>query len=434
MPTIKLTDAAAKRLKAPAGSRVDYFDATLPGFALRVSGATDRAPEGRRTWTLFYRYGGVQRRLTLEPPYPALGLAEARRKAGDALATLAEGKDPGAAKADVKAAAARAPDTITRVVDLFIKRHLEGRKRAPRYVEETRRNFSNHVLPRWGERDIRTITRRDVIELLDAVMDDGSTVRDGTGKRRKVPGGPIAANRVLAATRALFNFALKRAIIESTPAALVDRPGAEITRDRTLTADEIRPIWEAASALGYPFGQFFRLVLITGQRRNEVARMRWCDLNFDEALWTLPAVATKAGRAHVVPLAPLAIEILTTLPRHADTPFVFTTRGRASISGYSKAKYRIDRAVTEARGGEPLSPWTIHDLRRTAATEMARLGVSRFVVGRVLNHADRGVTSIYDRHAYLAEKRHALQVWAASLGNLTRPPSANVVAMRRAMP
>jgi integrase len=430
MPRLKLTDAAVQRLKAPPGGRIDYFDASLPGFALRVAGKTDRAPEGRRTWTLFYRYGGSQRRLTLEPPYPALGLAEARRKAGDALAMLSDGKDPGTAKADAKAAAARAPDTVDQVVDLFTRRHLEGRKRAQRYVQETRRNFSNHVLPRWGGRDICAITRRDVVELLDAVMDGGSIVKDETGKRRKVPGGPIAANRVLAAIRALFNFALKRGIIQSTPAALVDRPGAEITRNRVLTADEMRAIWRAAGELGYPFGQFFQLALITGQRRDEVARMRWVDLNLDEALWTLPPEATKAGRAHVVPLAPLAIQILAAMPRRADSPFVFTTRKRASISGFSKAKLRIDNAVTKARDGEALPPWTIHDLRRTAATEMARVGVSRFVIGRVLNHADRGVTGIYDRHSYLAEKRHALNAWAQYLGSLTQPLAVNVVALR----
>ena len=213
MPTVKLTDAAIQRFKVPHGARVDYFDASLPGFALRVAGPSDRAPEGRRTWTLFYRFAGTQKRLSFEPPYPALGLAAGRKRAGDALAMLSEGKDPAAAKAATKEAAAQAPDTIAKVVDLFIQRNLEAKGRAPRYIEETRRNFGNHVLPRWGKRDIKTITRRDVAELLDAVMDVGSKVKRD-GKRLTIPGGPIAANRTLAAIRALFNFALRRGIIE----------------------------------------------------------------------------------------------------------------------------------------------------------------------------------------------------------------------------
>lgn len=443
MPTVKLTDGAVQRLKAPPGARVDYFDAAFPGLALRVTGAVDQRPD-RRTWTLFYRFGGKQRRLTFEPGYPALALAEARQEATKALLMIKAGTDPAAAKVEAKAATARAPDTIANVIDLFIKRSLEAKKRAPRYVEETRRNFRNHVLPRWGERDIKTITRRDVIELLDAVMDHGSAVTGDHRKPRHVPGGPISANRTLAAIRAMFNFALRRGIIDSTPVALVERPGEETRRERTLTADEIRAIWPAASELGYPFGPFFQLALLTGQRRDEVARMRWVDLDPDERTWTLAAEATKAGRSHVVPLAPWAVEILNGLPRKAHStgrpmapsPYVFTTSGDVPISGFSKAKPRLDQAIAKAREGVALTPWTVHDMRRTAATEMGRLGVARFIIGKVLNHADRSVTGIYDRHAYLQEKRHALEAWARYLAGLIRPGPENVVALaeRRAVP
>ncbi len=439
MPKIKFTDAAAQRLKAPAGGRIDYFDVSLPGFALRVAGPTDRTPEGRRTWTLFYRYGGVQKRLSFDPPYPALSLAEGRRKAGNAMAELAEGKDPAATKADAKAAAARAPDTFANVADLFIKRSLEAKGRAPRYIEGVRQNFQNHVLPHWGERDIKSITRRDVIELLDAVMDHGSVMKRCDGKQHTAPGGPICANRTLAAIRALFNFALRRGVIDSTPVALVERPGEETRRARTLNADETLAVWRAADGLSYPFGPFFRLALLTGQRRDEVGGMRWADLDLDAGTWTLAAEATKAGREHVVPLTASAIEILQRLPRKAHatdrgvkpSPYVFTMAGDMPVSGFSRAKRRLDQAIAKARDGAALAPWTIHDLRRTVATEMGRLGVSRFVIGRVLNHADRAVTGIYDRYTYLDEKRHALDVWAQYLGNLTQPPGENVVPLRQ---
>src|SRR4051812_25473791 len=155
MPTVKLTDAAAKRLTAPKGARIDYFDAAFPGLALRVTGAADQRPE-RKTWTYFYRHGGKQRRLTFEPGYPALGLADARQEATQAQRQLQRGTDPAVEKAKVKEAAAKAPDTVATLVETFMKRHMEAKRRAPRYIEETRRNFDNHVLPRWGYLDIKT--------------------------------------------------------------------------------------------------------------------------------------------------------------------------------------------------------------------------------------------------------------------------------------
>jgi integrase len=362
--------------------------------------------------------------MTFEPGYPTLGLADARDAANKAKLAIQAGVDPGAAKAEAKAVAARAPDTIANVVEVFIRRDLEGKKRAPRYIAETRRIFDNHVLPRWADRDIATITRRDVIELLDAVMDSGS-VRKDDGKRRKLPGGPIIANRVLAAIRAMFNWALRRGIIESTPAALVERPGEETRRDRTLRAEEILALWPRFAALEYPFGPFFQMALATGQRREEVARMRWADVDLGAQLWILPAEATKAARGHAVPLSPLAIALLEGLPKLGT--YVFTTTRDRPISGFSKAKARLDAMRTsDGANADTVAPWTIHDLRRTAATEMGRLGVSRFIIGKVLNHADRSVTGIYDRHQYLKEKREALAVWGEYLDRLTRPPGAVV--------
>lgn len=435
MPTVKLTDAAVKTLKAPPGERVDFFDAAYPGLALRVTGAVDQRPE-RRSWTLFYRFGGKQRRITFEPGYPALTLAKAREAATAAHLQIQAGIDPAAIKAEAKSEAARLPDTMENVVNLFIKRSLEAKGRAPRYIEETRRVFRLHVLSRWADRDIRTITRRDVIDLLDRVMDDGSTIRVD-GKKKKVPGGPIAANRTLSAIRALFNFALRRDIIEANPAALVKQPGKETRRERTLAADEIAAIWAATDELRYPFGPYFKIALLTGQRRDEVAGMRWSDIDLNAATWTLSAQATKSGRSHVVPLAPAVIDILKGLPRKSTTVggvtkpsvFVFTTSGDVPISGFSKGKPRLDKLVSDARnaaGLDNLPGWTIHDLRRTAATGMSSLGVSRLIVGKVLNHADRSVTGIYDRHAYLSEKRHALEQWGQYLGKLIDPPADNV--------
>jgi integrase len=439
MPKMRLTDAAVQRIKAPPGQRVDYFDTLLGhGFALRVSGPTPRSPQGRKTWVVLYRFGGQLKRLTIEPDYPTLGLAAAREKAREALRALKDrGEDPAAAKARVKAAIRqpipvrapvkeRGPDTIENVIDEFMRRYMQARKRAPRYIEETRRNFDKHVLPHWRGQLLGSITRRDVIALLDAIADEGK---------------PIAANRVRAALSKLFNWSIQRGIIDASPVAMVERPGAETERERALSDAEIRTVWQAAGKLAYPFGPFFKMALATAQRRSEVASIRWTDIDLDEQTWTLPAALTKANRAHIVPLSPVAMRILAECPRCGA--HVFTTgrrrgayaeAGDAPISGFSKAKTMLDAnssEIAEAGKGAPGAPWRLHDLRRTAATVMGRLRVPRFVLGRVLNHTDQSVTGIYDRHESLDEKRQALDAWGRFLENLTGTPGGTIVPLRR---
>jgi integrase len=441
MPKLKLTDAAVQRLKAPPGARVDYFDATLPGFGLRVSGPTPRSPEGRRTWMLFYRFRGEQKRLSFEPPYPALSLADARKKAGDALATL-PGSDPAEEKAKAKAPR-KAPDTLQTVVEEFITRGMAKKGRAAGYMTETRRSFTNHVLPRFGGRELAAITRRDIIEMLDEIAEKGTT-RTTPGGKRHADGGPVAANRVLSAVRALFNWAIRRGLVDANPCALVEPPGEETSRERTLSPDELRDLWPAFAALGYPFGPYLQLLLVLGQRRSEVAGMRWADIDLEAKTWTLGGEDTKNGRGHVVPLSDLAVRILTALPRKAavqadgqtkHSAYVFTTSGSAPISGFSKAKQRVEEAVVEARQERQeqadMPSWGLHDLRRTAATEMGRLGTSEFIIGLVLNHTRKGITgSVYNRYQYLAEKRHALEAWASFVESLTQPADKKVVVLR----
>jgi integrase len=316
--------------------------------------------------------------------------------------------------------------------------------------------FHEHMLPRWRARDIRSITRRDVVALLDGIVDDAK---------------PVLANRMLAAIRAMFNWAIRRGIIETSPATLVERPAAEKPRERVLSSEEIRALWPHFDALGYPFGPFFQMALLTGQRRDEVARMRWADVDFNEHTWTLSADQTKARRAHVVPLSPIAWDILMQAKRGAkslleqangpsqserittkrakennaahargrrarfESRFVFTsftTTEDRPISGFGKAKARVDHAIQRGRandGRKPLTPWTIHDLRRTAASGLGKLEGSRFIISRVLNHADLSVTGIYDRHAYLAEKRLVLEKWSTYLGNLIPRAGSNVVKL-----
>ena len=415
-----LTKLIVEKIAPETGRDLFVWDSKVPGFGLRVY------PSGKRMYVFQYRSrGGKQRRVKIGLHGP-LTVDKARDVAADLYETVRRGRDP---VQEQKTAAQRDREAIEQVIEEFMSRYMAGKGKAPRYVQETKRNFDKHVLPRWRGRALRSITRRDVIDLLDEIVDEGK---------------PVAANRTLAAVRKLFNWALQRGIVEASPVTLVEMPGPERKRERTLSPDEIRAVWAACRELGYPFDHFFRMALATGQRREEVAQIRIADADQGERIWTLSSEMTKAGRAHVVPLSSLALDILgqakdavrvlVAEPADAEAPtYVFTTRRDRPISGYSKAKARLDRIIAGARsesGLADLEPWTIHDLRRTVGTGLGRLGISRFIIARVLNHADRTVTGIYDRYEYLSEKRHALEAWGQYLGNLIAPPGANVVPMR----
>lgn len=450
MPKVKLTDAAVQRYKAAPGERVNYFDAALPGFALRVSGKSDRNPAGSKNWILFYRHGGKQKMLTFDPGYPALGLADAREKARDALQLLGRGDDPARAKQALEQKARdQARDTVEAVIDEFMTRYMEGKDRSPRYIAETRRIFDLHVIPVWKGRPIAGITRRDAIALLDGIADGAGGRKSGAAdKRRGARGGKIAANRAQAALSKLFNWAISRDILEASPVVRIEKPGSEKKRERVLTDREILLVWQGADQLGYPFGPFFKLCLVLARRREEVAAIGWDELPADPgaaaqgpfgALWTIPGARTKSGRPWVMPLPPLALAILAECPKKGR--HVFTTRRRrgagaddldadAPISGYSKAKDAIDVAISALaaeQGVEVPAHWTNHDLRRTATTTMGGLDVPRFIQKRILDHADNEVTGIYDRYEYLAEKRDALEKWGRYLEALLSPTGGNIV-------
>jgi integrase len=268
-----------------------------------------------------------------------------------------------------------------------------------------------------------------VIALLDAIVDKGT---------------PIAANRTLAAITKFFNWSLDRSIIETSPCIRVARPSEEKSRDRVLTDDELRLIWTAATRKGWPFGSLVQTLMLTAQRRTEVGDMRWGELK-DRGLWTIPGNRTKNGAEHDVPLSPAAQAVLSSAPRIAGSEFVFTTMGARPVSGYSQAKERLDGLVLELARQEAMeagrdaaaitgASWRLHDLRRTAASGMARMGVPVHVIEAVLNHrsgAISGVAAIYNRHSYLPEKRHALEAWAAHVTGLVNGPvTSNVVQLR----
>ena len=367
-------------------------------------------PSGAKSWAVRYRHQGVSRKLTLGS-YPALGLKDARELASKALRTVAEGRDPGREKILARAAKA---DSVDRVVEDFLERHVR-RSNRPKTAKETERLLRKHILPVWQGRMMHEVTRRDVLDVLDRIVDAGA---------------PVVANRVLAVVRKLFNWAISRDIIASSPCAGVKPPSPETARARTLSDGELTLVWKAAGGIGYPFGTLVQLLAATGQRRDEVARMRWEEVHIEGQLWTLPAARAKNNKPHEVPLSDIALDILKAVPRVAGSHFVLTNNSGASpASGYSRGKDRIDALLPAA-----MSPWRLHDLRRTCASGMARLGINLPVVEKCLNHVSgsfRGIVGVYQHQSFADEKRAALQAWGQHIDALVSgKPASKVVRLR----
>lgn len=396
-----LTVRTLETLK-PGSARREVPDGHMPGLYFIVQ------PSGAKSWAVRYRFAGQPRKHTLGP-YPAIDLKSARKLGARALRAAAEGRDPGREKAQARSGRV---DSVENVVAQFIERHCK-RSNRPRTAQETERLLKLHVLPRWRGRLVHDITRRNVLDLLDRVVDDGA---------------PIAANRTLSAVRKLFNWCVQRDIIVSSPCAGVKPPTPERSRDRVLSDAELRLVWHAADAIGWPFGPLIKLLILTGQRRDEIARMEWAECNLDERLLTLPPARVKNNEPHEVPLSKATIGVLEELPRIQGSPFVLTTNGSSPASSYSKNKRRLDALLPP-----DMPPWRLHDLRRTAASGMARLGINLPVIEKVLNHSSgsfAGIVGVYQRHGFADEKREALEVWGDHVAQLIAKECAKAVAGR----
>ena len=261
---------------------------------------------------------------------------------------------------------------------------------------ETERLLNREFVSLWGTWPIHTISRQDVTKVLNAIV-----------KR----GAPSAANHALSAVRKMFNWAIEHGHVDRSPCFGIKAPSKLKSRDRVLTDEELASIWQSAEEMGYPYGCIIQLLILTAQRRNEVTGMRWTELDFTKATWTIPAERTKPGRTHEVPLSKSAIRLLKNLPKLHDD-LVFPARGKDNpASGFSKWKRQLDTMAG-------MSDWRVHDLRRTVASGMAQLKVPPHIIERVLNHTTGtlgGVAGVYNRFGYLDEMRAALELWAASL-------------------
>jgi integrase len=392
MPIKKLTARFVASVK-PKGTRVEYRDAQVDGLALRVT------ESGSKSWTLRYRHGRRQRRMTIGTT-EAFSLAKARAEARDVLYAAGKGKDPATVKQ-----AGRAADTIGDLATLYIEKWAKPRKRSWKADDNLLRK---KILPKWRHRRITEITRQDVRLLVEGVAEAGA---------------PVVANRVAALLSKMFAFALDRDLVTASPAVRIPRPGTETARDRVLSEDEIRLLWAQFDALDATMGAFYKLRLLTAQRGGEVASMRWQDVDLDSSWWTIPSEHSKNKLTHRVPLNASAVAILKTLRAEADR--VLAAREARHDVTSAPIVHVLDGARGKRQQAEAAATFTVenfrgHDLRRTAASMMASGGIPRLTIAKILNHVERSVTAVYDRHGYDPEKRSALKWWDAKLIDVLR--------------
>jgi len=400
-----LTDRLLRALmREPPVKRTFCWDTAVPGFCAIAT------PAGKITFAVIRRLPGGKTPLTRRGrDYPVVTLAAGREWALTALRDMIAGVDPKAREeAARKAEARRRTNSVQAVAEDFISRHVLKLRTGRKEEAAIRRELSAP----WGDRPITDICRADVIEVVERLAD-----------ARKLH----ASHQLLAYVKKMFSWAIERGVygLEKSPCDRISARGligGREPRQRLLNEAELRTIWQATAALGFPFAPFVQLLLVTGQRRAEVSDMQWAEINLDAALWTIPGDRMKGRVAHEVPLPGVALDIIKSLPRFTG-PYVFsTTGGVRPISGFSKAKARLD-ALTPG-----ITPWRLHDLRRTVRTGLGALPVPSNVCELVIAHAQPGLHKVYDLHSYRDEKRRAFELWSARLLSIVEPDApANIV-------
>lgn len=434
----KRTVDAAK----PAEKDAFVWDHDVAGFGLKVT------PAGGKIYVFQYRIarpGEAERtpakRYTIGK-HGKLTPDQARKRARELAALVEQGIDPRQRELDAIAAVDEADRlalekarievelAFDKVADLWLDHYENEKQRRPSSVRLARTIVNNHLKPKLKSKPMPHIGRADLQPVIDAIPVTNRGIR----------------RAVFAYASVLFGWAAKRGDIAANPLKDMAKPEAPKARERVLTDDELAAVWKASATSVEPFGPFFRLLILTGQRRAEVTGMNWNELDRASSIWTIPADRAKNRVAHIVPLSSMAIAELDRLAlagqvkAKLDNPdskrwpkagFVLSTTGKTGISGVTKVKNTLDATIAKAREGEALAGWRIHDLRRTLATGLQRLGVRFEVTEAVLNHISgsrAGVAGIYQKHDWKEEKRSALDAWARHVEAILKPAErGNVV-------
>lgn len=385
---MKLSALAIEKAAPPATGRMELHDAEVPGLVLRVSAS------GTRSWSFTYRFKGALTRLTLGQ-WPGLSLKEARERAREARGTVQRGMDPVQERRDLERERRL---TFAPVVTDYIERYAKPHQRTWRKTESI---LTRLAVPAWGDLPLKDIHRRDVVDLLEAVARTT----------------PYQANHLRCFLSHLFKWCIERELLDTSPLVGTKSRFKPQPRSRVLSDIELVALWRATQQVGGAFGAATRLLLLTGMRRQEVAALRWDEIQDDWA--NLPASRMKNGRNFRAPLSATAKALICAQPKVCE--YVFTTTGGRPISGWGKAKKRLDEQMTgELRA--PPADWRIHDLRRTVASGLARLGYRTEVIKRVLAHVAKAsdiTTTVYVWHQFDEEALEAVNRWAAHLAKLT---------------
>ena len=394
----KISEETVKRLPIPAaGNRVTYFanamiqGAKAPrGFGVRVTAA------GVRAFVLNYRHRGREHRFTIGA-WPDWSPLKAVREARSLRQRIDRGENPIEDRTSPEATA-----TVASILDDFVARHVRNVNQPLRSADEYESAFKRLVKPRIGKLGIYEVRRSHVIKMLDEIEDAN---------------GSVMADRTLAYLRKAFNWYATRDDQFNVPVVrgMARIKPKERARTRVLSDDEIRVIWPLLGKAG-TFGALVKMLLLTAQRRDEVAQMSRKEIG-DDGIWTIPAERYKTKLPNHVPLSKDALALIEAQPKLDNCDFVFPSRAKTHYSGFSKSNAKLDKAILaamkeEAKNGakvEPMPNWTLHDLRRTAKTLMVRAGVRSDISERVLGHVIAGVEGTYDRHSYADEKRDALE-------------------------
>jgi integrase len=399
---MKLTQRRIEDLECPAGKKdALVFDAEQRGLGVRVTAA------GSKTYLAQYSLGGIKRRVALGS-CSAISLAQARLAARQIGGAVAAGRDPAGERKATALEAKREALTLGVLIDQWEKLHLAGKR--PNYsaaaASALRRSFTKHL-----DASAASLGRATVVRVVDGLAKDGKAAMAGATVRYG---------------SALFGWAIRRGSLSGNPFERVPAAPA-VHRDRVLSNEEIRRVWRATEGPG-GFNAIVRALLLTGQRREEVSGLTWGELDLGVAIWTLPAARSKNGKPHVIPLSEEMQTLLSVQPRLTGTALVFPGE-RGVFSGWSKSKARLDRQ-------SGVSGWTLHDLRRTVATALQKLGVRLEVTEAVLNHVSgsrAGIVGVYQRHEWADEKRAALNAWGAHVVAIVegRVADGKVTRLRR---
>ena len=378
------------------------FDAAEPGFGVRVTA------DGKRVLIFQYRFGAMVRRHRIGVwGEGSLTASKGRREAERLRGLVRAGRDPVAELREAKAQAAEADRarraasaaeafTVGKLIEAWTSKGLAHRR--PSYVSDATARLRSYLAD-WKDRPAASISKADAILAIDRVEEDRGTT---------------SARRGLAYARAAYGWAQKRGTLKDNPFAGIAPPGKENPRERVLSPAEIGAVWRGAGELEPIQGAFVRLLLLTLQRLEEVAGMRWEELSADRLVWTIPGERAKNGRTHIVHLAPAASDILADVPVIANNPFVFVSRRKGRIGGFSYIKQQLVLAM----GPIGKTDWRFHDFRRTGVTALATMGFPPHVADKLLNHvtgAIQGVAAVYQRAEFLAERERALQAWAGHI-------------------